>query len=76
MVKWKKNSCKSQTYEKVRVLRVTIIKEKSMEPLSVVLVWNENDRTSVEKYIQYTTKMLSRDINKPFSRTINLPIFY
>ena len=42
-----KNSCKSQTYEKVRVLRVTIIKEKSMEPLSVVLVWNENDRTSV-----------------------------
>ena len=47
-----------------------------MEPLSVVLVWNENDRTSVEKYIQYTTKMLSRDINKPFSRTINLPIFY
>lgn len=39
---------------------MTIIKEKSMEPLSVVLVWNENDRTSVEKYIQYTTKMLSR----------------
>ena len=47
-----------------------------MEPLSVVLVWNETDQTSVEKYIQYTTKMLSRDINRPFSRTINLPIFY
>lgn len=41
-----------------------------MEPLSVVLVWNENDRTSVEKYIQYTTKMLSRDINKPCNRVV------
>lgn len=52
------------------------MKEEGMEPLSVVLVWNETDQTSVEKYIQYTTKMLSRDINRPFSRTINLPIFY
>ena len=47
-----------------------------MEPLSVALVWNENDYTKVEKYICYTTKMLSRDTNKPFSRTINLPVFY
>lgn len=52
------------------------MKEEGMEPLSVVLVWNETDQASVEKYIQYTTKMLSRDINRPFSRTINLPIFY
>ena len=35
------------------------MKEEGMEPLSVVLVWNETDQTSVEKYIQYTTKMLS-----------------
>lgn len=47
-----------------------------MEPLSIVLIWNENDYTNIEKYIQYTTRMLSRDVNKPFSRTINLPIFY
>ena len=40
------------------------MKEEGMEPLSVVLVWNETDQTSVEKYIQYTTKMLSRDINE------------
>ena len=46
------------------------MKEEGMEPLSVVLVWNETDQASVEKYIQYTTKMLSRDINRPFSRTI------
>ena len=47
-----------------------------MEPLSVALVWNEKDHTKVEKYIDYITKMLSSEINKPFSRTINLPIFY
>lgn len=47
-----------------------------MEALSVALIWNENDQTNLEKYIQYTTRMLSSDINKPFSRTINLPIFY
>lgn len=47
-----------------------------MEPLSIALVWNKGDQDDIEKYIQYITKMLTRDINKPFSRTINLPIFY
>lgn len=47
-----------------------------MEPLAVALVWNQEDKTKVEKYIKYTTEMLSYDINKPFSRTINIPIFY
>lgn len=50
--------------------------KRDMEPLSVALVWNENDYAEVKKYIDYTTKMLSSDTNKPFSRTINLPIFY
>lgn len=47
-----------------------------MEPLSIALIWNEEDNEKVEKYINYTTKMLTCDRNKPFSRTINLPIFY
>lgn len=47
-----------------------------MEPLSVVLIWNENDQKSARKYIKYVTKMLTYDVRRPFSRTINLPIFY
>lgn len=47
-----------------------------MEPLSVVLIWNENDQKSAGKYIKYVTKMLTYDVRRPFSRTINLPIFY
>jgi len=47
-----------------------------MEPLSVAVVWNKEDQESVGEYIQYITKMLTRDIDRPFSRTINLPIFY
>lgn len=44
--------------------------------LSVVLIWNENDQKSAGKYIKYVTKMLTYDVRRPFSRTINLPIFY
>lgn len=47
-----------------------------MEPLSVVLIWNRDDQQNVEKYIKYVTKKLSCDNSRPFSRTINLPIFY
>lgn len=47
-----------------------------MEPLSVALVWNEEDADCVKNYVDYITQMLSFDVKKPFSRTINLPIFY
>ena len=62
--------------ESLKIVSVKYVKEAGMESLSVVLVWNESDGSKVEKYIQYVTKWLSRDINKPFSRAINLPIFY
>ncbi len=47
-----------------------------MEPLSVALVWNREDQEYVQKYVDYVTEMLSYDIERPFSRTINLPVFY
>lgn len=46
-----------------------------MEILAVVLIWNNEDIDRVEQYIEHTKKMLSSDMEKPFSRTINLPIF-
>ncbi len=47
-----------------------------MEPLSIALIWNKDDQLSIEEYIEHITEMLSRDRDRPFSRTINLPIFY
>lgn len=47
-----------------------------MEPLSIALVWNGEDKDYVKNYIDYITQMLLFDVKKPFSRTINLPIFY
>jgi hypothetical protein len=47
-----------------------------MEPLSIALIWNKDDQSSIEEYIEHITEMLSRDRDRPFSRTINLPIFY
>lgn len=51
-------------------------KEGIMEPLAVAIVWNKEDQDVVKDYIDYTTELLSSDINNPFSRTINLPMFY
>lgn len=47
-----------------------------MEPLSIALIWNKDDQSSIEEYIEHITEMLSRDRDRAFSRTINLPIFY
>lgn len=47
-----------------------------MEPLSVSLIWNKDDYEYIEIYVEHITKMLTRDLSKPFSRNINLPIFY
>lgn len=47
-----------------------------MEPLSIALIWNKDDQSSIEEYIEHITEMLSRGRDRPFSRTINLPIFY
>ena len=47
-----------------------------ISPLAVYFVWNKADEEEVKPIIEYTTGLLSRDINKPFSRSMNLPVFY
>jgi len=45
-------------------------------PIAVHLVWNFSDNDSVSSIIAAILKELSRDINKPFSRNINIPLFF
>lgn len=45
-------------------------------PLSVFFVWHPADATTVQPMVKHCSSMLQRDINKPFSRAMNLPIFY
>lgn len=45
-------------------------------PLSIIFVWHPADIDVVEPIIQHCTLLLSRDIDKPFSRSMNLPIFF
>lgn len=49
---------------------------KKIQPLSVVFIWNPADNKIVKPILQYCSKLLSRDVKNPFSRSINLPIFY
>ena len=46
-----------------------------LPPLSVVFVWHPVDANTVIPIVDYCFSQLSRDINKPFSRSMNLPIF-
>ncbi|WP_196596019.1 TIR domain-containing protein [Pectinatus frisingensis] len=47
-----------------------------MEPLAVVFVWNKEDNEVVQKYINYASDLLTRNLDNPFSRNLDLPIFY
>lgn len=46
-----------------------------MDTLAVAMIWNYKDQEAVAEYVEYAEKLLSRDVNFPFSRTINLPVF-
>ena len=46
-----------------------------MDTLAVAMLWNYKDQEAVAEYVEYAEKLLSRDVNFPFSRTINLPVF-
>jgi hypothetical protein len=48
----------------------------SMEPLAIVFVWNREDNEATQKYIKYATELLTRNLENPFSRNLDLPIFY
>ena len=45
-------------------------------PLSVVFVWHPNDTEMVNPIIKHCYSLLSRDMNNPFSRSMNLPIYF
>ena len=45
-------------------------------PLSVVFVWHPANASVVRPIAEYCYSLLSRDVNKPFSRSMNLPVFF
>lgn len=45
-------------------------------PLSVYFIWHPADSPTVKPIIDHCSTQLQRDIKKPFSRAMNLPIFY
>jgi hypothetical protein len=45
-------------------------------PLSIIFVWHPADDNDVKPTFEYCFSSLSRDVNKPFSRSMNLPFFY
>jgi len=48
---------------------------KYCPPLSVVFVWHPAD-AAVTPIVEYCFSLLSRDVKKPFSRSMNLPVFF
>nr|VFJ71154.1 MAG: hypothetical protein BECKDK2373B_GA0170837_13162 [Candidatus Kentron sp. DK] len=45
-------------------------------PLAVHLVWHPSDKELAEPIIEAISKHLSRDVDKPFSRNLNIPLFF
>lgn len=45
------------------------------QPLAVAFVWNENNENASET-VRYAAGMLARDASKPFSRAIDIPVFF
>ncbi|MEC1717791.1 TIR domain-containing protein [Schinkia azotoformans] len=45
-------------------------------PLSVIFVWHPADQNVVKPIFNHCYEMLSRDVSKPFSRSMSLPIYY
>ena len=44
-------------------------------PLSIYFVWHPADSKKVKPLVDFCSKLLRRDSSKPFSRSMNLPIF-
>lgn len=47
-----------------------------LHPLSIYFVWSPANDEVAKPIIDYCVDVLSRDIDKPFSRSMNLPIFF
>lgn len=47
-----------------------------VSPLSIRFMWHPSDEAKIKPFVDYCFSLLSRDLNQPFSRSINLPIFF
>lgn len=45
-------------------------------PLSIIFVWHPADTDTIRPIVEYCFSRLSRDIDRPFTRSMNLPIFF
>lgn len=45
-------------------------------PLAVHIIWHPSDNDVVDPILEAASKHLSRDIARPFSRNLNIPIFF
>jgi hypothetical protein len=45
------------------------------QPLSIYFVWHRDDNSKVEEALNYCFNSLKRDSKRPFSRSLNLPVF-
>ncbi len=44
-------------------------------PLAIHIIWHPSDNDTVGPLLEAASKYLSRDISRPFSRNLNIPIF-
>lgn len=45
-------------------------------PISVIFIWHPEDNKTITPVVEYCYSLLSRDVSKPFSRSMNMPIFF
>jgi len=48
----------------------------NIQPLAIVFLWCSEDNSEVNDIVEYAASLLSRDAQKPFSRSIDIPVFY
>lgn len=46
------------------------------QALSVYFVWHPMDDEKLKPYIEHIYQLLSKNVDKPFSRSMNLPVFF
>lgn len=50
--------------------------ERYKSPLSVYFIWHPKDEKQVSTVVEHCLTLLSYDVTKPFSRAMNLPVFF
>ncbi|MCF6158039.1 MAG: TIR domain-containing protein [wastewater metagenome] len=45
-------------------------------PLAIHFIWNPADKKSVEKILDSVRSSFARDVDRPFSRGLNIPLFF